>query len=208
MSNIISSETHHVPIASYLNNIVKRIVETAAWLNVVLAILILVTVILRYGFHRNELLLGWPLVPMEGLQWHLYSVPFMFGLSYAITNDSHIRIDIVNKNLPQKLQNFFEIFGILFLLLPCVLILFDFGFDYAVYSYSHNESSQSTMGLPHRWIVKTVIPISMLLMIIAAVARLIEKTVFFMFTGKEEWFVPSGVSIIRKMFTPKVKDKT
>ena len=40
MSNVVSRETHHVPISSILNGFVKRIVETAAWFNVVLALLI------------------------------------------------------------------------------------------------------------------------------------------------------------------------
>ena len=185
MSNVVSRETHHVPITSILNGFVRRIVEAAAWFNVLLIFLILFAVILRYGFHRNQLLLGFPLVPLEELQWHLYSVPFMFGLAYAITNNTHIRIDIVHMRMSDKLQHFFEIFGILFLLLPCLVVLLDFTFDYAVYSYTHNESSQSTMGLPHRWIVKTVLPLSFTLMIIATVARLIEESVLFMYSSKD-----------------------
>jgi TRAP-type mannitol/chloroaromatic compound transport system permease small subunit len=166
-----------LPLVANLNRFVQRIVEVAAWLNFVLIFLILITVVLRYGFHRNGLLLGWPLVPMEELQWHLYSVPFMFGLAYAITNDSHIRIDIVRIRMSKRSQHIFEIFGILILLLPCVIILFDFSLDYTIYAITHHESSQSTMGLPHRWIVKSVIPITMLLIMIASVARLIQEIV-------------------------------
>ena len=207
MANVISGETHQVPITVLLNRFIKRVVEAAAWLNVVLIIVILTTVILRYGFHRNGLLLGWGLVPMEELEWHLYSVPFMFGLAYAITNDSHIRIDIVHMNLSKRLQHFFEIFGIVFLLMPFLLILLDFGFDYAVYSFTHNESSQSPSGLPYRWIVKSVIPLSMLLMIIATLARLIQETVLLLYYGKEaNETIPTGVSILRRMFTPQLKD--
>ena len=144
---------------------------------------------------------------MEELEWHLYSVPFMFGLAYAITNDSHIRIDIVHMNLSKRLQHFFEIFGIVFLLMPFLLILLDFGFDYAMYSFTHNESSQSPSGLPYRWIVKSVIPLSMLLMIIATLARLIQETVLLLYYGKEaNETIPTGVSILRRMFTPQLKD--
>ena len=166
-----------LPLVANLNRFVQRVVEVAAWFNFVLIFLILITVVLRYGFHRNGLLLDWPLVPMEELQWHLYSVPFMFGLAYAITNDSHIRIDIVRIRMSKRSQHIFEILGILILLLPCVIILFDFSLDYTIYAITHHESSQSTMGLPHRWIVKSVIPITMLLIMIASVARLIQEIV-------------------------------
>ncbi len=177
MNDFTNKETFHIPIVSKLNKIVQRIVEAVAWLNFILMFLILITVILRYGFHRNGLLLDWPLVPMEELQWHIYSVPFMFGLAYAITNDTHIRIDIVRIRISKRYQHIFEILGILLLLMPCMIILFYFGIDYTVYAITHNEASQSAMGLPHRWIVKSVVPLSMLLIIIASVARLIQEII-------------------------------
>jgi len=181
MKGDASEETVHIPAVAYLNKIVQRVVETFAWLNVVLILLILITVILRYAFHRNELLLWWPLVPMEELQWHFYSVPVMFGLAYAITNDTHIRIDILRMHMSKRLKYIFEILGILLLLLPCVIILFDFSLDYTIYAITHHESSQSSMGLPHRWIVKSVIPLSMLLIMIASVARLIQEVVLLLY---------------------------
>jgi TRAP-type mannitol/chloroaromatic compound transport system permease small subunit len=177
-----------LPLVANLNRFVQRVVEVAAWFNFVLIFLILITVVLRYGFHRNGLLLDWPLVPMEELQWHFYSVPFMFGLAYAITNDSHIRIDIVRIRMSKRSQHIFEILGISILLLPCVIILFDFSLDYTIYAITHHESSQSTMGLPHRWIVKSVIPITMLLIMIASVARLIQEIVLLRHLMKDNNF--------------------
>ena len=180
-AELVDTQNVHIPFVAYLNRFVQRIVEVAAWLNVVLVFLILTAVILRYGFHRNELLLWWPLVPMEELQWHFYSVPFMFGLAYAITNDTHIRIDIVRIHMSQRLKHIFEILGILLLLMPFTIIIFDFSLDYTIYAITHHESSQSSMGLPHRWIVKSVIPLSMLLIMIASVAKLMQEIVLLLY---------------------------
>ena len=210
MSEYISAKTHHVPIVTFLNGIVRRVVEAAAWFNVGLILLIITTVILRYGFHRNQLWLDWPLVPMEELMWHIYSVPVMFGLAYAITNDSHIRIDLLRTIMSTRLRHIFEILGILLLLLPCLVILLDFSFDYTVYAFTHHESSQSTMGLPHRWIVKSVIPLTMLLMIIASIARLIEDSVLLLHYGKELRETGKRVSpldlLTVRLFKPLSKD--
>ena len=183
-ARLVYSKEIHIPIVSSLNKIVQRIVETAAWFNVLVIFLILITVILRYGFHRNQLLLNWPLVPMEELQWHFYSVPFMFGLAYAITKDSHIRIDILRLHMSKKLKHIFEILGIILLLMPCTIILFDFSLDYTIYAITHHESSQSTMGLPHRWIVKSVIPLTMILIFIASLARLIQEIILLRYQDK------------------------
>ena len=183
-ARLVYSKEIHIPIVSSLNKIVQRIVETVAWFNVLVIFLILITVILRYGFHRNQLLLNWPLVPMEELQWHFYSVPFMFGLAYAITKDSHIRIDILRLHMSKKLKHIFEILGIILLLMPCTIILFDFSLDYTIYAITHHESSQSTMGLPHRWIVKSVIPLSMILIFLASLARLIQEIILLRYQDK------------------------
>jgi len=183
-AKLIDSKNIHIPIVSSLNKFVQRVVETAAWLNVVVAVLILITVTLRYGFHRNQLLLDWPLVPMEELQWHFYSVPFMFGLAYIITNDTNIRIDLLRMHMSKKLKQIFEILGILLLIMPCVIILFDFSLDYTIYAITHHESSQSTMGLPHRWIVKSVIPLTMILIFMASLARLIQEIILLSYNDK------------------------
>ncbi len=71
-AKLVDPENVHIPFVAHLNKFVQRIVGFLAWFNVALILLILTTVILRYGFHRNELLLWWPLVPMEELQWHFY----------------------------------------------------------------------------------------------------------------------------------------
>ncbi len=192
-AKLIDVKEIHIPIVSSLNKFVKRVVETIAWLNVVVILLILVTVILRYGFHRNQLLLEWPLVPMEELQWHFYSVPFMFGLAYVIATDSNIRIDLLRLHMSKKLKHIFEILGILLLLMPCVIILLDFSIDYTIYAITHHESSQSTMGLPNRWIVKSVIPMSMVLIFIASLSRLIQEIILLSYYDKIVSDEPGGM---------------
>ena len=67
-AELVDVQDTQLPLVTKLNKFVQHIVGAAAWLNFVLIFLILTTVILRYGFHRNGLLLNWPLVPMEELQ--------------------------------------------------------------------------------------------------------------------------------------------
>ena len=71
----------------------------------------------RYGF-------GHGLVLLEELQWHLYALGIMFGASYAMMMDSHIRVDIIHARLSQKWRNRWDLFGIIFLLLPFAIVIF------------------------------------------------------------------------------------
>ena len=108
---------------------------------------------MRYGFNHG-------LVPLEELMWHFYAVAFMFGMAYAITKDTHIRVDLVHMKLPRPApQHIIEILGILLLLMPFLWIIFHHSLEWVAESYRLDESPQ-TPGLPHRWIIKSVIPLS------------------------------------------------
>jgi len=127
-------------------------------------------------------------------------------MAYTMTKDSHIRVDLIHVNLPKKWQHIFEILGILFLLFPVLLILFDHSFDWLARSYSNDEGSQNPSGLPNRWIIKSVIPLTMILMMIATLARLIEESMSLLYLNTDPKNNISGKeSIIVKLFKPQLK---
>ena len=190
----------YIPIVNAMNGFVRRIAEATAWLNVVLIAVIVIQVVMRYGFNKG-------LVPLEELMWHLYAVAFMFGMAYAVTNDSHIRVDIVHMALPKRTQHVFEILGILFLLMPFLWIVFDHSLGWVAEAYRVNESSANPTGLPYRWIIKAVVPATMVLIFIAALARLIQEVMLLLHYGKEpEDDTPGRVSMIRHLFQPQRKE--
>jgi len=185
---------YRIPIVDFLNGIVRRIAETTAWLNVALIGVILLQVVLRYGFNKG-------LVPLEELMWHLYAITFMFGIAYAVTNDSHIRVDVVHMSLPRRTQHIFEILGILLLLMPFLWVLFDHSLGWVLEAYRVNESSQNPTGLPYRWLIKGVVPVSMVLIFIAAVARLIQEAMLLLHhAGEPVDDTPGRVSMLRHLF--------
>jgi len=156
-----------IRVADLLDRSVGRIARAAAWLNLVLIGVIVVQVVLRYGFHHG-------LVPLEELMWHLYAVAFMFGIAHAISNDSHIRVDLLHRMLPTRGRHLIEVLGILLLLMPFLWIVFDHSLDWVADSYRVDESSTSPQGLPNRWLIKAVIPAAFGLMFLAALARLLR----------------------------------
>lgn len=198
----LTEQDYHIPIVHALNQFVRHIGHIVAWVNVLLIGVILVQVILRYGFNKA-------MVPLEELMWHLYAVGFMFGLSYAMTTDSHIRVDIVHMKLPKRLQHLFEIIGILIFLLPFLVIIFHHSLEWVIESYRIGESSSSATGLSHRWIIKSVIPISFFLMFVATIARLVQEVMLFIHLAKDEDApdidISGRVSMMRHLFTVQTK---
>lgn len=152
--------------------------NTVCWLNVFLVLVILVQVTLRY-------VAGISVVALEELQWHLYGLLIMFGLSFNLTTDRHIRLDLVHRKLSPRKKEIIEFWGILFLLLPMVIIFFYHGLDFAAGSYRVGETSGSPLGLPCRWLIKGIIPLSMVLLGMAAVSRLIRAAAFLFYNRKD-----------------------
>lgn len=189
-----ASSRYRIPVVDFLNSLVSRIAETTAWLNVILVGIIVVQVVMRYGFNHG-------LVVLEELMWHVYAVAFMFGMAYAITKDSHIRVDLVHMKLPRPARHVIEILGILLLLMPFLWIIFHQSLDWVAESYRLDESSTSPQGLPHRWIIKSVIPLSFFLMFLAALARLIQETLLLLHHVKEPAeMIPGRVGMLRRLF--------
>ena len=99
-----------------LDAFIRHIGHFFMWANVILIFVIILQVFLRYGLGRG-------LVILEEIQWHLYALGIMFGASYAMMMDSHIRVDIIHARLSAKWRLRWDLFGILFLLIPFIIII-------------------------------------------------------------------------------------
>ena len=135
-----------------------------------LIITIILQVVLRKGFHAG-------LISLEELQWYLYGTGVMFGMSYAQAKDAHVRVDLFYAKFSARGRHLVEIIGILTLLLPFLSLIFYHSLDFVYDSFRTMESSAAPAGLPYRWVIKAVIPISIGLLYIAVVNRLYRELI-------------------------------
>lgn len=161
-------------IASHIEHWVRRIGWWAAWLNVLLFVVILVQVLLRYLFGNFDFAGGSQIILGE-LQWHLYAVALMIGLSYSQIHNAHVRVDAVSRHFSPRARSVVEILGIVLLMYPFLVIMFIQGVDYTMAAWRVNESSASPVGLPWRWLIKSIIPLAFLLLFLALTARLLRE---------------------------------
>jgi TRAP-type mannitol/chloroaromatic compound transport system permease small subunit len=128
-----------------------RIGNWISWLWLVLMLIICINVTLRYLFSEGR-------VELEEWQWHLYSVGFLIGLSYAFQADAHIRIDVLSERLSQRTRAWLELYGILLGLLPFMMLVLIYGCAVCGYRVlALNEISQAPGGLSHRWMIKSAL---------------------------------------------------
>lgn len=103
------------------------------------------------------------------MEWHLFSALFLLGISYTLQSDAHVRVDIFYANLLPKKQALINIIGFVIFILPISLLITFYGIDFAYGAYEINELSGDPGGLTHRFIIKSIIPISFILVIISGV---------------------------------------
>ena len=132
---------------------------------VILVAVILINVILRYVFRNG-------MIELEELQWHLYAIGWLVGLSSTYVVDGHVRVDVLTDKLGYKKRLWFEFFGILFLFLPFVILVFIYSIPFFELSWVSNERSTSANGLPARWFVKGFLVFGFFLLLLAGISRL------------------------------------
>ena len=170
LSELEHELTHHTELpCTAFSNVVEKIIDKignyVSWFWILAIGAIVYAVISRYVFGQGTVLL-------EEVQWHLAGAAWLIGLSYTLVHDDHVRVDVLHENMPLRLQGWVEFFGILFLLLPFLTLSLGELLPYAQASFLQGEQSQSPNGLPMRWILKSVLPLAIFLLLMAALARL------------------------------------
>jgi len=166
----------HVAFPDFLDKVIRMVGYTVCGVNALLIVAIISQILLRYGFDSSQ-------VWLEELQWHLYATGVMMGLSYAQINDSHIRVDILHARFSDRTKRIVEIIGILLFILPFVWVVFYHSLDFVYDAWRTSERSNAPLGLPYRWIIKSVIPVSFGLLGLAVISRLM-RDVYLLVKGR------------------------
>ncbi|MFL0806408.1 MAG: TRAP transporter small permease subunit [Oceanobacter sp.] len=159
-----------VPIADAIDQALIRIGQFVAWIFVILMVVILLQVTLRRGFSAG-------LIALEELQWHLYAIGVLVGVVYAQARNSHVRVDVLHSHFSPFWKYLVEILGMVFLLLPFLLLVFYHGVEFVQESYRIGERSLAPAGLPYRWLIKSMIPLCFGLLILACFGRIYRDIV-------------------------------
>lgn len=107
---------------------------------------------------------------LQELEWHSHTVLFTLVLGYGYIWNTHVRVDLIRENLDFRKKAWLEFIGLTVFLIPYCLIIVYFAGVYAYDSWSIGEVSASLVGLSHRWIIKTVLMLGLIVAVIAGVA--------------------------------------
>ena len=150
----------------FILKLLKKIIDAVGGLCSIIMILMVLNVfydvIARYFFNNVD-------IGMQELEWHLFAAMFMFGIGYTLKEDGHVRVDIIYDNLSERSQTIVNLIGGIFFALPITVLILYFGLDYTNEAFQMGEGSPDPGGLPHRWIVRSIIPVSSIFLLLCII---------------------------------------
>ena len=145
---------------------IERFVEVVgnctSWLSLIIVALMATNVLLRYLFHTGS-------VWAQELEWHLLVPLVLFGTSYALRHGEHVRVDIFYGRFSPRAKMIVDLVSALLAITISVLFIW-YSFHYVQQSYVIGENSPDPGGLPHRYLLKSLIPIGFALLLAQSIA--------------------------------------
>ncbi len=161
----------HTRLTLFISRILQQIGNAVSWVWLVLLAVIVINVIMRYVFGEGR-------IEFEEIQWHLYAIGFLLGLAVCLDSDDHIRVDIFHARLTNRSRAWIELYGLLLLLLPFIVLVLVSCAPFVAYAFATGEVSDAPGGLPYRWAIKSILPIAFLLLLTAGFGRLLRVTAY------------------------------
>ena len=154
--------------ARFMDKISIRIGHAASWMTLILVLVTMYDVIMRYIFKAGSI---W----IQESEWYLFAANFMLAASWTLLRNGHVRVDIFYVKFSTKTKAWIDLIGSILLLLPfCILIVYSsipFVFD----SWAMWEGSSDPGGLPARYLLKSLIPLTFILLALQGISEIIKN---------------------------------
>jgi len=140
----------------------------AGFLNLVMLINVFYDSIMRYFFNSGS-------IALQEMEWHLFSVVFLFGMAYTLKEDGHVRVDILYDHFSPRWKAIVNIGGAMLFLIPLSLLIIEGSFWYVNEAFASGEISGDPGGLGYRWLIKAVIPASFVFLVVSAIGFVLHN---------------------------------
>ena len=138
-----------------------------SWCIVVLTFSTCYEVFVRYALNS-------PTVWAFDMSVQMYGALFMMSGAYALSQDAHVRGDVIYRLLPIKWQAKVDLTLYILFLVPGAVALIYYGFFFASDSWFYKEVSWSSPSRIQIYFFKTLIPISGTLVLLQGIAEIVR----------------------------------
>ena len=111
------------------------------------------------------------------IQWYLFAAVFLLAAGYTLLRQEHVRIDVISGRFSKRTQIWIDLVGLVFFLLPFVVVVMAMVMPLVIRAYETNEMSSNAGGLI-RWPVFAMLPLGLMLLGLQAVSEIIKRFAF------------------------------
>ena len=162
-----------------IEHVNEQIGKSVSWLTFLLVLIVCFDVVSRYLFKIS-------FVSIQELEWHLFAIIFLTAAPYTLKLDGHVRVDIIYSKLSERKQAIINLIATIIFLIPFCLLMIYTSKDFVINSLMVNETSPDPGGLPARYILKAIIPLSFFMLLLQALALVITSALKLSSTSKGE----------------------
>ncbi len=112
---------------------------------------------------------------VQELEWHLFAVMFLIAAAYTLKHDRHVRVDVFYSRFSPRLKAWINLFGSIVFLIPFCLITVWASWNFVLNSFRIGETSPDPGGLPARYVLKAVIPLSFILILLQGISLISQS---------------------------------
>ena len=160
---------NEVSLTDGIDAFVDVIGRVFAWACLAQVALVATNVLLRYALRIGPM-------ELQELEWHLISPIALIGMCYALRHGDHVKVDIFYDTFRAETRNFVDLLSALALIVISVLII-DFAIGFVGQAYFIDEGSPDPGGLPHRWLLRSFIPVGFAILAMQSVSNLLKTDV-------------------------------
>ena len=150
-----------------IDKLTDNIANGLLYILIALILLVFFTVFFRYVFNMSYIII-------QEIIMYLHALIFMFGISYALKENSHVKIDVLYNSLNKRTQRVISMAGLVSFILPTALFIIYISIDMVTQSWMILEGSSEAGGLNLVFILKSLIPISGGLIFLQGISELIK----------------------------------
>ena len=101
----------------------------------------------------------------------------LVAMGYAYVYNAHVRLDIFRPRLGVKGRLWVEVLGGVFLLIPFLVTLIYFGWDFFLSAWLTDEGTSVLIGIGNRWFIKSFVIIGFSLLLLSAASLIIRLAI-------------------------------
>lgn len=148
----------------------SKLGSVISWFTGILVLVVCIDVFTRYFLESS-------LVALQELEWHFFSIIFLLGAAYTLQTDNHVRVDLFYSNFSERNKAIVNLVGSILFFIPfCLLVIYS-SREFVMLSFKIGETSPDPGGLPARYVLKAILPVSFIFLFLEALSLFFKSLI-------------------------------